>query len=103
MKKVLVVFAFLFSFISETKALEKDKQMHLAASAVLTASGYTVCRISTDMSKTACVITSALTVFGIGVLKELGDSKHNNLKEHAKDVGANTLGIGLGLGVSILW
>lgn len=102
-KFLIVIGALYLGLCDAASALDKDKQLHFAASALLTAGGYTVCRMSTSMSKTGCAITTAASVLAIGALKELGDRNHNSLTESSKDLLADSAGIGLGLTITVPW
>lgn len=81
-------------------SVPEDMKLHVAGSAIITAAAYTTCRAVFDGSKTTCRVTAIATSLAVGVAKELTDT-HNTGSEHAKDLGADALGTGLGLMISI--
>lgn len=82
-------------------SIPEDVKLHVAGSAIITAASYTTCRAVFDGSKTTCRVASIATSLAIGVAKEVVDGNKNTTKEHMKDLGADAIGTGLGLMISI--
>lgn len=95
----------LFILLNSTNlyALGRDKKLHAGISAAMTAGGYSICRLVTTMTKPECILTTAASVLAIGALKEVGDGSNNTVIEHFRDLGADSIGIGAGLLITIPW
>lgn len=81
-------------------SIPEDVPLHVAGSAIITAATYTTCRAVFDGSKTTCRIVAIAASATAGIAKEIADT-HNTGPEHAKDLGSDALGTGLGLLISI--
>jgi hypothetical protein len=85
------------AFTILTLGLPNDKVIHAGASFGLTAGSYLVCRTVFDGGETTCRVAAALGTLAVGAAKEVADGSRNTNKEHMLDMGANTVGVGLGL------
>jgi uncharacterized protein YfiM (DUF2279 family) len=95
----ILLFLFLIPTLSYSQLLtQKDKQMHFAAGALVSAGTYSLVYTKTKSKKKALIYSVASSIL-IGTLKELYDSREKGNRFDTRDLLATSYG-GLSIGVT---
>ncbi len=74
----------------------EDKKKHIAVSSLIGVSAYVCFEKNTNWSEDRARLAAFLTTLGVGVVKELIDEEFS-----WKDMGANAVGAGIGIGITV--
>ena len=104
MKTLIIILIFIFSFSSVAFSYERDKDewggsdkpLHVGASFLLETAGYNFYRKNTELGDSEAKLGAFLSTLIIGFAKEFIDDKFS-----WKDIGADVVGAGIGVGLSL--